>query len=55
MILKENYKKCHLSEKKPLRPPAPIRKHPLTGGGYASNGSQKEQMAAARQSERLKK
>jgi hypothetical protein len=33
-------KKYDLSAKKPLRPPAPIRKYPLTGGAEAPTGSQ---------------
>jgi len=33
------HKKCHLSAKKHLRPPAPNRKYPLTGGAEAHNGT----------------
>jgi len=36
-------KKRHLSRKKLLRPPAHIRKHPLTGGAEAPTGRQTDQ------------
>ena len=32
-------KKCHLSEKKHLRVPGPIRKYPFTGGAEAFDGA----------------
>ena len=49
-------KKCHLSEKKPLRTPTPIRKYPLTeAANNAATAKQTETSRRARQVQRAQR